>query len=222
MTVRRLKLSGAVLAAILTVGCAPSPEEATMAAIEAGDVAALRAALARKPDLEPRCGPYEICKPLARASSQANLDMIRMLIEAGADPNGVNAYGDTALMVAGDSHSAKGGPGADAAVIRAYLLAHGADPNQFNQSSASAFMGAAALGELAALELCLTHGGKINLQAPKSGFTPLMGAAQFGQAESVRWLLAHGADPSLKDSDGRDARKVAQDNGHHDVAALLP
>lgn len=216
------KLAGAAVAAILTTGCAPSAEEATKAAILARDVAALREALAAKPDLEPPCGPYDICKPLALAASHADLEMVRMLIEAGADPNGLNAYGDTAFMVVGDIHSIKGGPAADPATIRAYLLAHGTDPNYFNQSAASAFMGSAALGDIAALELCLKHGGKIDLQAPDGGFTPLMGAAQFGQAQSVRWLLAHGADPSLKDDDGRTARKVAQDAGHHAVAALLP
>lgn len=220
MTTR--KLAGALLAAILTAGCAPPPEKAVIAAIDARDVAALREALARKPDLEPRCGPNDVCKPLALAASHADLEMVRMLIEAGADPNGRNAYDDTAFMVVGDIHAIKGGPGAEPSAIRAYLLAHGTDPDQFNQSSASAFMGAAALGDVAALELCLQHGGKIDLQAPKTGYTPLMGAAQLGQAGSVRWLLAHGADPSLKDASGRTARVIAEASGHPAVAALLP
>lgn len=210
------------LAALMSSGCAAASEKAMMDAIDRGDRTALREALADKPRLDPQCAPYEICKPLARAASRADAEMVRMLIEAGADPNGRNAYDDTAFMLVGDFRSRSGQPEANIPVIRVYLLEHGTDPNQDNESGASAFMGVASLGDVPMLDLCLQHGGLINRQSKKIGYTPLMSAAQFGQAESVRWLLAHGADAGLRDVAGRTAKQIAEAEGHKAVVALLP
>lgn len=211
---RLLWLAGVVL---LLQACAQAPPTAVIAAIDRHDTAALREALAQKPNLDPPCGPNQICKPLALAASHGNLEWVRMLLAAGADPNGRNAYGDTAYMVVGDVAP----EGADLTAIRAYLLTHGTDPNQMNLHNASAFMGSSALGDIVALDLCLRHGGRINEQAPKTGFTPLMAAAQFGQSASVRWLMANGADPRLRTPDGRTASDVAAAYGYAELAAVL-
>lgn len=210
----------AVAAALLGSGAADSGA-ALIAAIDRGDGIALKKALEEKPDLNPPCDAYAICKPLALAASHGDLAMVKMLLDAGADPNGRNAYGDTAFMVVGDWLSANGKPLTNLGDIRAYLLRNGTDPNQANDDGATAFMGSAGADDVDALQLCLRYGGKINHQTEKIGYTPLMAAAQFGSLNSVRWLLAHGADPSLKDSTGRSALQIARDGNHGAVAAVL-
>lgn len=216
-------LKSAILVAVATLsfGNAGETGAALIAAIDQGDSAALQKALENKPDLEPACDPYAICKPLALAASHGDLAMVKMLLAAGADPNGRNAYGDTAFMVAGDWLVAKGRAPTNLRAIRAYLLNHGVDPDQANDDGATVFIGSAGAGDMEALELCLQHGGSINRQSRKIGYTPLMAAAQFGQLGSVRWLLAHGADRTLRDSAGRTALEIAKAEGHDVVAAAL-
>jgi hypothetical protein len=216
-------LKSAILVAVATLsfGNAGETGAALIAAIDHGDSAAVQRALESKPDLEPACDPYAICKPLALAASHGDLAMVKMLLAAGADPNGRNAYGDTAFMVVGDRLAAKGKPPTDLGAIRTYLLRHGADPDQANDDGATVFTGSAAAGDVDALELCLQRGGGINHQATKSGYTPLMAAAQFGQLGSVRWLLAHGGDARLKDSAGRTALQIAKAEKHDAVVTVL-
>jgi ankyrin repeat protein len=194
---------------------------AVITAVDQGDGAALKKALEGKPNLDPSCEPYAICKPLALAASHGDLAMVKMLVEAGADPNGRNAYGDTAFMVVGDWLSANGKPSTDLGQIRAYLLRNGTDPNLANDDGATAFMGSAAAGDIDAMDLCLQHGGIINKQTDKIRYTPLMAAAQFGELNAVRWLLAHGADLHLKDSAGRTALQIARDEKRNAVVAVL-
>jgi ankyrin repeat protein len=206
--------------ALLTpiTGCAASPDKALIASIEAGDRAGVEAALLRKPNLEPRCEPNAVCKPLARAASMGRLDLVQLLIAAGADPNGLNAYGDTAFVVA-DNASTKGASDARIREIRMYLLAHGVDPNLPNQFNATPTAGAAAAGDLEMLAECVARGGRIN---PPSGpiYPPLMAAAQFGQLPALEWLLDHDADPRLT-FEGKTARDMAVKGGHAAIAARL-
>jgi ankyrin repeat protein len=199
-------------------GCAANPAEALIASLDAGDRAGVEAALRRAPDLEPRCEPHAVCKPLARAAAMGRLDLVELLIAAGADPNGRNAYGDTAFVVA-ENGGPKGVPDAKIREIRLYLLDHGADPNLPNQFNATPTAGAAAMGDVAMLAVSVAHGGQIN---PPSGsiYPPLMAAAEFGQASTLEWLLDHDADPRLT-FHGKTARDMAVRGGHAAIVARL-
>jgi uncharacterized protein len=55
----------------------------------------------------------------------------------------------------------------------------------------------------------------------QGGFVPLHEAAHSDDVEMARLLLAHGADPALAADDGRDARRMAADDGSTRVAELL-
>lgn len=53
------------------------------------------------------------------------------------------------------------------------------------------------------------------------GWMPLHRASDRGHLDNVRVLLDHGADPNLADKDGNVPHRIATNNKHRDVAALL-
>ena len=214
--------TASVVALILlapVAGCAASPDKALIDSLDAGDRSGVEAALLRKPDLEPACDPHAVCKPLARAAAMGRLDLVELLVAAGADPNGRNAYGDTAFVVA-DNASLKGASDARIREIRMFLLGHGTDPNLPNQFNATPTAGAAASGDLDMLAYCVSRGGQINPPGDSAIFPPLMAAAQFGQLPAVDWLLDHGADPR-QTFQGKTARDMAVKGGHAAIVARL-
>ncbi len=61
-------------------------------AIRYGNVGLLKQELSGKPELEPRCPPNYNCKLFGYAAGFGNIEIIKLLIEAGADPDGLGAY----------------------------------------------------------------------------------------------------------------------------------
>lgn len=104
-----LRTGALCFAIMLLTGC-PRDDSlpALMDAIKKNDLAGVRASLANKPDLEPACAGNEICKPLAYAAEFGDLEVIKLLMDAGADPDGKSGAGDTAFMAAEDAFSFAG------------------------------------------------------------------------------------------------------------------
>lgn len=209
--------------AVATVGRADDPLRVLYAAIDANDAAMVQQALKAKPNLEPRCKSYEICKPLARAAGKGNLAMVKALVAAGADVDGQNAYGDTAFIIAGNFLKATSGAEDQKTVrdIRRFLLESGMDSNQSNQFGVTAFAGLADQGDIELMELALRRGAKVNHRSKETGYTALMLAAASGRLEAMRWLLAHGADPDLKSKKGQTALDAATLSKKPEAARLL-
>jgi ankyrin repeat protein len=227
MKKRTLISLGAALAAgvsaLATLSFAAGSLDRLYAGIDANDTALVQQALSAKPSLEPRCGPNEICKPLARAAGKGNLSMVKALVAAGADLNGRNAYGDTAFIIAGNFLKATSGAEDEKTVrdIRRFLLESGMDSNQSNQFGVTAFAGLADQGDIELMEVALRHGAKINHRSKETGYTALMLAAAAGRLEAMRWLLAHGADPALKSKKGQTALDAATLSKKPEAARLL-
>ena len=76
----------------------PSETQALVEAIDERGVEKVKESLARKPDLDPVCGFHMMCEPLAWAADKRNVEIVGLLMETGADPNGKNAYDDTQLI----------------------------------------------------------------------------------------------------------------------------
>lgn len=70
------------------------------------------------------------------------------------------------------------------------------------------------------IDLLLAHGADPNVPSDR-GYTPLMRAAGLGKSETVRLLLAAGADKNMRDCDGKDACRLAQEMHHFDCADLV-
>jgi uncharacterized protein len=125
--------------------------------------------------------------------------MMKLLIQAGVEPNRTNSTGHTPLMQAVVLD--------DRAYVSA-LLAIGADPNVLNEQNETALSFAVVWGRDAIAALLLRCGAKPN--RPLRPWTPLMYAAHEGNVRVGKVLLAAGANVSRKDPYGRTAEDIAR------------
>jgi ankyrin repeat protein len=167
-------------------------------------------------------------QPLAFAAARGRLPIVKLLIDAGADPNGRNAYGDTAFIVAENAMATDKATPTEVREIRAYLLHHGADCNQPNAFGVTPFMGLCAAGDLELVQLALLKGAAVNATFSRtvdsqSGDrnSALMWAASEGQSAVVDLLLQHDADPAHRNTAGETAADWARKNGHVELTEKL-
>ena len=122
--------------------------------------------------------------PMYSAAALGYLEVVQVLLEAGADKNAATQDGETALMAAArDGHLE----------VVQVLLDAGADKNAAKQNGATALMLAAQNAYLEVVQVLLEAGADKNA-AMQDGATALMIAAQNGHLEVVRVLLEAGAD----------------------------
>ncbi len=196
---------------------------------DAAGMAALYAAV----DLR-ALGPL-INRPTPQATSSVdNVELVKVLLEHGANPNarlrlptlqrfhngGDKQLGDgaTPLMRAA---KAKDLP------VMLLLLDNGADVNLVTRDYMTALLFAASGGRtrssekdvIAALKVCLDHGADVNA-FDINGATALSEAITQGD-EIVKFLAAHGADLQMRDKQGRTALDIANgvSKGFNDARA---
>ncbi len=121
---------------------------------------------------------------LESAVERGHAEVVRVLLAAGADPNGAGYAGRPLLIAAAE------GQGAD--VVRA-LLAGGADVTRKGAGNATALHAAAEAGKLDILELLLGAGAKVTARTTM-GWTALHSAVRRADLPMVRGLIAAGAD----------------------------
>lgn len=182
------------------------------------------------------------------SSSTGSLEVLKLLLETGADGNACNKWRETPLLIAANN-------GHRAAVEA--LLEHGADPSLCSEAGWSALTFAAHKGYDDIVSLLLTAGAPVNckvtedLSTPlhkacaggKPGHlsavrqllqgganvhalnkwreTPLLTAANHGQAAAVEALLRAGGDPCKCTDTGWSPLSIAAYKGHDDVVRLL-
>ncbi len=132
--------------------------------------------------------------PLMRAAKGRDLESMRLLLKAGADPKATMDSGANTVF-------------AFASAPPPRRAANDVDPSVDND----------------ALGLLLEGGADINAAGPK-GATPLHAAAGAGNEKVVSLLVEHGADLQAHDAEGRTPLDVVSNAGrtHNDsVAALL-
>jgi ankyrin repeat protein len=136
------------------------------------------------------------CTPLFRATMAGDSEVVRALLNKGADPN-INAMGLTSFLVAaGVGAGNRGGTGLAAQTsaggpvnmeLMELLLQHGADVN-------------------AQVTGTMTYSMRVS-RAPSAneGKTALHVAAESGKTDLVRYLIGKGANSQIIDADGKKA-----------------
>ena len=160
-------------------------------AARAGDLAAVRALLARGEDANAAHG--DGMSALHWAAERGDAALVEALVQGGATVEAVTRIGSyTPLHVA----SAAG----RAAVIE-LLLAAGSDPNLASSPSGARPLHLAAnAGNVEAIRTLLDHGAAVDAREKTWGQTPLIFAAARNRVEAIRALLEGGADPNAASS----------------------
>jgi ankyrin repeat protein len=191
--------------------------------------------------------------------SATDLAKVHLLLERGADLNAATARGRTALLVAAMSDQSAPivrlliGKGADVKAMDAFktttlrgaamgndaetmriLIEAGVDVNAGDMPGITPLMMAAGWnGNLAAVDLLLSHGAKVNeVSAAVMGLpskngpsefgklTALLMSAPFGPPELIAKLLDAGADVNARDVRGMTPLMLALANDHQDKAVI--
>jgi ankyrin repeat protein len=145
--------------------------------------------------------------PFLLASAAADLEMMRILLDAGADPARVTDTKTTAVMAAsGLNHGIGESPITEAQALDTvrFLISLGADGSGATTNGENALFGAAYRGWNTLLELLVQKGANVNAVS-KAGVTPWLAASGYGDRlggvlynkEGADLLLKHGADPKL-------------------------
>ncbi len=216
-------------------------------AASAGDVAAVRALLAKDPQVL-KAKDATGYSPLYRAAEAGHTNTVSLLLAMGDNPNdftGNNGWGYSPLLIAAQNGES------DAVDL---LLDHGADPNSRSRDGETALCLASRNGNFRIVQLLVAHGADVNvrggslLAAPldeaaysgnkeiadfliahnanlgvrdQYGFTPLHMAAYHGHSEVVDSLIAAGADINTKDNDGKTPLQEAKSRGQSGTAKIL-
>ena len=170
-------------------------------------------------------------RPLALAAVNGNAEILKLLLDAGADPNAGLSPDETAVMAAARTGKV------DALTL---LLDHGGRIDARDARGQTALMWAAARNNGPAVRLLVeagadvkvrtnnppTRGGRygdtsvFNSPAP-TGFTALLFAVRAGSIEGTKALLDAGANVNETLSDGESALVVATANAHWELADVL-
>jgi ankyrin repeat protein len=140
------------------------------------------------------------------AALRGHVDVVRVLLEKGADTNIRNSDGETALQVA---ERAKRND-----IVQ--LLRGRAAPG------GGSLIDAVRDGDLARVQqLLAANPGALNQKDASFGATPLHWAALRGHAEVARFLLAQGGDATARNKDGETPLQVAQRSKRGDVISVF-
>ncbi len=203
-----------LLAAPVTAVAAAANTTAPLAdAAERLDTATLERLLAAPPSSEAINAPQvDGMTALHWAVYHDRLDLVRRLLDAGADASAANRYGVIPLSLACANGNAE---------VASALLAAGADPNAVLPGGETVFMTAARTGRIEVVEALYEAGADIRFREPKRGQTALMWAAAEGNLEVVELLLEVGADPNATLDSGYTPLLFAVREGRSEVMEAL-
>ncbi len=159
-----------------------------------GDLAGVKGLLAGgvKPDLEVAPTTVDIPPVIAASMRKGNVDVVRVLLAAGANPNALRADGSTALLIASSN--------GDTEAVKA-LLGAGANPNHALPNGQTVLMSATVNGQAKVIDLLIDAGADVNAIFPEGRFGAFALALDSKKMRIALQLLQRGAQPSFGDSD---------------------
>ena len=149
---------------------------------------------------------------LYEASANNNVELVRLLLDIGADINLANRDGETPLYVASLFGYVK--------MVR-ILAERGANINKANNVGATPLWIASAQGNEGIVIMLVENRADINKATNSAGDTPLYVASEMGYVEVVRILLENGADINKAESNGQTPLMIAVSAGHSEVVEAL-
>ena len=197
----------------------------------------------RRADIENK-NAYGRTPLVGAARERGHINVIRMLLDAGADVNSSDRFGDTALSLAAwrgfqevvDLLLERGAvlPDAPAQIqgmlqnssekgltgLFARIMEKGADLAFPIEDGGTLLHAAAAGGAVPILETLLARELDINRQ-DGNGWTPLHFASEMGRGEAVAFLLNKKANINVRTLLGQTAYNIAEENGNPDVTHAL-
>jgi ankyrin repeat protein len=235
----------AILLVLFAVAASAAAAESPLThAVKSGDVAAVRALLKQRVDVN--VADADGTTALHYAIQRNDADTVDLLVRAGANVKAVNRYGIAPLQVAATTGSA---------AIFATLLEAGADPNTTTPEGETVLMTASHTGDAASVRLLASRGANVNAKEGWKGqtalmwaaadnnaaamkalleagadvharskanvFTPLLFAVRAGHVEASRVLLDAGADVNQPMPDGTSPLVLATVNGHYELGSFL-
>ena len=210
-----LPIAGSVVVAGLLASCS-SALPALHQAILARDATTVTKLLAEGANANQFV--YRYGRPLSMAAGICQAQIVRELIDHGAETSGIDAEATLSFAVRV----------CNMATIE-ILLEKGVDPNANYYLGDTILMGAVRRGDMDVLQLLLAYHANPNLagryekgvKAREGESYPLMLAATLGKLDIVRVLVSEGADLGARDSFGLTALSAAVRLQHEDVASFL-
>ena len=151
------------------------------------------------------------CTLLHIASLRGQIEVVRLLLDSGADVNIRNANNDTALHFAARSGSAD---------IIKLLLDKGSSVNLTSTQATTPLNLSPTCDSLPAARAFVEEGATLN-RTNKSDLSPLMMAAYNGKLEAVRYLVERGADIHLCSNTNKYALLLAVEGAQLDTVRFL-
>ena len=159
------------------------------------------------------CVSFTCCTPLFLAAARGHLDVLRCLIENGADINASTTDNCTPLMIAIENGKIN---------VATFLIERGANVDLKDDRGDTALHYAVSRYILHncndSLKVCsclIKHGADVNgcnnNKGPNNRRTPLMIASRYGRVDVMTLLIKHGADVNLQDKNGETALHYAVD-----------
>ena len=152
-------------------------------AAQRGDIATVRALLAKKTDVN--APQNDGSTALHHAVYRGDVDMANLLVRSGANVKAATRSGSTPMWLASINGDAK---------VLGLLLEAGADVNEKLPLGRTPLMVASRTGNVDAMKVLLDRGAAVNAKETQRGTTALMWASDEGHAPAIKLLIDRGAD----------------------------